>query len=462
VGWEKVGDADLGTVYTVQVDQRNQAVWAGGGETCIFTPFILKSIDMGNSWREFHPPFPGPSNCCYDIAVHPTLVNTVYAALDRAIVMTVDGGETWQLTGLNDVPVKFSAITFDSSNPQHIWVGGTRWAYPASFSLWESFDGGKTWCEVDASDQIAGITSLVADPNQAGVVYIGTFSSGMWRYQSPERPTFSYFPIHIGNTWRFLVSEAMSEVIADSVTETIIDTSRYADKLYYVFDKFRYIPNAHLRMSDVNKLILKADTTETVWLNFGANVRDSWMVKEPIWGTEWRVFLQSKDDSIVVPAGTFTNCYRFRFQWEGRDNDWEEWYAPAVGPIKRVHYGDIVWEYQLNNAIVNGVGYPTKVSVYENVHTPTAFQLYQNHPNPFNAVTIIRYDLSQANFVVLEIYDILGKKINTLISENHSAGQHGIHWDGKNDSGQPVGSGVYLCRLQAGRFSDVKRMVLLR
>ena len=93
---------------------------------------------------------------------------------------------------------------------------------------------------------------------------------------------------------------------------------------------------------------------------------------------------------------------------------------------------------------------------------PTDYYLAQNYPNPFNDVTMFRYDLSQPSSVTLEIYNIMGQKVRTLISEKRPAGSFTLHWDGKDEAGQLLGSGLYCYCLRTGDFVDVKRMVLLR
>jgi len=92
----------------------------------------------------------------------------------------------------------------------------------------------------------------------------------------------------------------------------------------------------------------------------------------------------------------------------------------------------------------------------------SVYQLEQNYPNPFNSNTTIRYRIPKRSFVTIEIIDVLGRKVRTLALQERAAGTYKIYWGGKDDAGKPVGSGVYLCRLQAGTFVEVKRMVLLR
>jgi len=104
---------------------------------------------------------------------------------------------------------------------------------------------------------------------------------------------------------------------------------------------------------------------------------------------------------------------------------------------------------------------------------PEGFELSQNWPNPFNANTVIRYSLivergqskghsGRPSAVSLRIYNILGQEIKTLIDEKQAPGYYSVLWDGTNQKGNELPSGVYLYRLKAGRFSQTRKMLLLR
>ena len=93
---------------------------------------------------------------------------------------------------------------------------------------------------------------------------------------------------------------------------------------------------------------------------------------------------------------------------------------------------------------------------------PDEFVLSQNFPNPFNPATEIRFQLPEANLVVLRIYNALGQEIRTLVNSEYQAGFHSVSWDGKNSNGNPVSSGVYFYKLEAGSFSQIKKMSLIR
>jgi len=93
---------------------------------------------------------------------------------------------------------------------------------------------------------------------------------------------------------------------------------------------------------------------------------------------------------------------------------------------------------------------------------PAEFELHQNYPNPFNPETRIEYTLKKAGHVSLHIYNILGEKVKTLLDQDQSAGFYQINWDGKNDKGKSVSSGLYLYKLEVNGFSQAKRMLLLK
>ena len=93
---------------------------------------------------------------------------------------------------------------------------------------------------------------------------------------------------------------------------------------------------------------------------------------------------------------------------------------------------------------------------------PSEFALSQNYPNPFNQTTKIEFTLSKSCFVSLNIYDILGRKVRTLVSEHLSSGYKSVLWDGKNDSGKDAASGIYFYQMRVGDFSETKKLVLLK
>jgi hypothetical protein len=109
-------------------------------------------------------------------------------------------------------------------------------------------------------------------------------------------------------------------------------------------------------------------------------------------------------------------------------------------------------------------GDPTGPDVTTGVEdqTPKAFALYQNVPNPFNPMTTIRYSLPEASDVTLVVYDAAGRRVRTLVDTAMPPGNQAAAWDGLDNDGKRVASGVYFYRLEAGSFVQTRRMVLIR
>ena len=111
-----------------------------------------------------------------------------------------------------------------------------------------------------------------------------------------------------------------------------------------------------------------------------------------------------------------------------------------------------------NNGVVIGQGEKT----IQLVAVPKKFQLHQNYPNPFNPVTTINYDLPQQTHVNLMIYDILGREVVKLISEETPAGYQSVIWNTRNSFGTPVSAGIYFYQIQTKGFVKTRKMVLLK
>jgi len=104
------------------------------------------------------------------------------------------------------------------------------------------------------------------------------------------------------------------------------------------------------------------------------------------------------------------------------------------------------------------------VSVGENSTSliPLEYNLYQNFPNPFNPTTIIKYELNKQERIVIDIYSINGEHVKRLVDQMQNAGTHEIKWDGKNDKGKLVSSGIYLYQLVVDNQQLSKKMMFLK
>lgn len=119
---------------------------------------------------------------------------------------------------------------------------------------------------------------------------------------------------------------------------------------------------------------------------------------------------------------------------------------------------DIIW--RLEGGIWDGV--LPKIATEEEGKPVHGFELFHNYPNPFNPRTEIKYALPNDCHVKLTIYNILGQRVRVLVDEYQSAGHKSVKWDGKDEQGREVSSGVYFYRIQAGDFVQSKKMVLMK
>jgi len=136
------------------------------------------------------------------------------------------------------------------------------------------------------------------------------------------------------------------------------------------------------------------------------------------------------------------------FAYEGRIDAAElySWHEGRIDPVQLARYLD----------------YPLGIQPGSSEPLPEGFVLQQNYPNPFNPVTTIRYDLPEQARVTLQVFDILGHEVRTLVQGVEESGFKSVIWDGTDDLGQPVSSGIYFYQLQAGAFEQTRKMVLLR
>ena len=106
--------------------------------------------------------------------------------------------------------------------------------------------------------------------------------------------------------------------------------------------------------------------------------------------------------------------------------------------------------------------YPTDIGDEINNNLPTGFVLYQNYPNPFNPATSIKFTVPIRGHVNIAVYDLLGRKIRTLVDQPLEAGSQSVLWDGMNTDGESVASGLYFYRMKTDSFEETRKMMLLK
>jgi hypothetical protein len=128
-----------------------------------------------------------------------------------------------------------------------------------------------------------------------------------------------------------------------------------------------------------------------------------------------------------------------------------------LGQPPRLHvmgvYGDTLYVYALDVAVgVDG----------DSPALPTSFVLHPNHPNPFNAGTVISFDLTQRSDVTLSIYNLLGQEVAQMVDGELPVGAHSYHWNGENSGGEELATGIYFAVLKTGDQIGTQKMMLLK
>ncbi len=204
-----------------------------------------------------------------------------------------------------------------------------------------------------------------------------------------------------------------------------------------------------------------------------------------MYGTDNRVMLTSPNAdgkytaTVSLKAPTFYQvCYRIVYtsttgevQNGGGTNSGRRYYQYIV-PSK-VSGSTVTWPSSFslaqvawlqNNLTVEtppDLGSIAGVTIGNDV-LPNQYALYKNYPNPFNPSTTITYSIAKPENVRIEVYNIVGAKVATLVNQAQTPGVHSLVWNSRNDFGMPVASGIYLLKMQAGHFSQAQKMLLVK
>jgi photosystem II stability/assembly factor-like uncharacterized protein len=371
---------------------------------------IHRTTNAGATWfdQTAHLSFIRPWNgisFCY--ASHGIIVG------DRAVVTTTDGGANWEAGSFPGTQKCLSALCI---SPANIYVGGdSGWVY-------HTLDTGKTW----TSEKISTwpIRSLFAWPGPSS---IGLPVFALTPYSLCEKLEYTSGPWRetILTNFQGLGSEAFRGAVCNSGGAGFI-VGVQGDK--------RAAP-----------AIIRKSMSDTVWRGVSQNIfRD---------GTLFGVSAPSAN--VIYVCGSNGMIFK---STNGGDT-WTAATVPSTRTLNAIYFynerrgfavGDSGTILYTANGGVTGVGEEPAVP-------PKEFLLDQNYPNPFNPVTVINYQLAVNSFVTVRVYDLLGREAAMLVNEEKSAGSYMVRWDATH-----FASGVYFYRLQAGVFSDTKKLLLLK
>ncbi len=284
-------------------------------------------------------------------------------------------------------------------------------------------------------------------------------------------PELQYYPLHAGDYWQYQEVASNSEppfekdtlfYSVEAVKDTILSNGRSYQALRYVYPNHDSLW-VYERVDSLTGRVFRYDTS---WAA-DERIMDSLFAEPPD-------TIQSSPNTVYpIPVGNYRAICIYinadtllgkatHIKYFGGGSMFESTHALAEG--LGLYSYSFEWDFghtdvTLQYAVIDGKEYGTEVPTYVKGRTAElqSFILFQNYPNPFNPSTVISYQLSTRVFVVLNVYDVLGRKVETLIHSPQAAGIHSVTFDAQN-----LPSGVYLYRLQAGTYQDTKKLLLLK
>jgi photosystem II stability/assembly factor-like uncharacterized protein len=480
---------------------------------------IFKSTDAGKTWKNVWKGFP-----VSDIAVHPKNSRMIYALVWRiGFLRSDDGGFTWEIKSHGIDNASIIALSISRSNPEVIcstgacfyrsmdngnsWLitgsEGVSWwdygavnfsdiaIYPANpkivygatttqSAIAKSTDGGQHWSLLWSIG--APNMQIAVDPTDPNVIYVSTLEA--------RNPTSLLRSLDGGETW-------------EDITPPFIPLPNPPNMVLRIINNVAFHPTDPNTIFLANSVgVAKSSNRGETWENisWGLNGAVNAIAVDPTngdrmfavdeghiyqtidGGQSWDVLDRISAKSVAVSsAGADVAIYAAGkrvwmsmdggVNWESFEDglpefrEYEQIYKIVTHPTKAktvfIVASTGVYRYSMDGE--------TAISEYHPLTiwgTAKNGQLFPNYPNPFTHETWIPYQLSQDNDVSISIYDINGNLVRKLNLGYKNMGDYlstdkAGYWDGKNDIGEPVASGIYFCFIEAGYFRDIQKMVML-
>ncbi|MFZ1289663.1 MAG: YCF48-related protein [Melioribacteraceae bacterium] len=391
----------------------SNVVWACGQNGT-----VLRTINGGTDWTITNSP-----NAEWDcISIEAIDANTAWVASvknnggNTTLYKTIDGGVTWTIKqSSNENECFYNAVKFYDKD-HGILYGDPENGY---FTIYTTEDGGETWLRTDSSK--------IPSPNGAEYGVINNLAiSGNYAWFGTQNDNNGinarvFRSEDRGKTWSAIPIEEYS----------FINTISFSTDSYGIIvcnnNEVGYTRDGGLTWK-IQWVPLIGSSSSFATASSFILVGGPWSNISTDGGVTWE---QQETNARGFEAVSFANSF----------NGW------TVGFMGEIYkwIGDALPDLpvSLNDKFENNV--------------PSEFKLEQNYPNPFNPSTTIEYSIPQKSQVIVQVYDLLGREITTLINEEKAAGNYSVKFDGSN-----FNSGVYFYKLTVGEFSNTKKLVLLK
>ena len=445
----------------------------------IYSYGMFKSLDAGLTWNAISDGLEGTSKNVRRIAVHPLDPDIVYIGMYRSgIYKTTDGGANWvnRSAGLSAYNIYYLEI--DPNNPETVYAGAV------GGGLYKTTDGGVSWKAINyGMDPEATITGIAVDPTDSRTVFCSDWFSGVHHSNSGGE---KWFPLNEGLTnrsvreialsrdgeilyaatqgqgiFRLNLGENLSPQISSfspANTDTIVLGQRQTRDFSveaFDFDDDEIGYAWELDGSEIAGEASSGFTFDTAGMEKGtfeltaivsdslASVRNSWIIRYVVLAGDF-------DNSGSVDFGDF---FLFADAFGGTNPQYDLDGNGAVDFGDFFIFADQFGKEERGKLMVLAQRY---------FRLPAEPFLGQNYPNPFNSYTAIPYQLSEGGSVRLDIFDLAGQRIRTLINSRKKPGYYEAMWDGSNDQGASVSTGIYLTKIHANGFTKVRKMLMIK
>lgn len=267
-------------------------------------------------------------------------------------------------------------------------------------------------------------------------------------------------PLQLGNYW-IDDDNPYDEILGKT---TVVDTNIVIDTIAYFklegssnYDTTRWYMYSRLREDGYYAIRLDtsypAPNHEKIYWKKNAVIGDTWENPMPTFPLVYTVL-----DIFIAPV--FGGNYAVKhLEIDGSLVLFDEYWTEEFGKLSRSDFGGL--QYSLKGCVIDGVAYGdtsfTIVNVENEFQLAESFVLKQNYPNPFNPNTNIQYAISSRQFITLKVYDLLGKEVATLVSEEKPFGIYEVEFDGSR-----LASGTYFYQLKTDNYIETKKMQLVK
>lgn len=266
-----------------------------------------------------------------------------------------------------------------------------------------------------------------------------------------------FYPLEIGNRWDYNRTywEPGNPQEIDTFSVEVIGDSLFPNgETYYVLNQWDLTGGKFVRAdSDFVYYYDENDAEEDTVYRLNAQPGEEWFLQ---FGATSTIRLDSISTSQIFTFPTTLLYFRFdglilSFVILSDKLGPVNFHSPGEPP------GTAFTDIHLLGCMIDSIEYGEPVSVDMGTSIPNEFTLYHNYPNPFNPSTKIQFSLPQTSFVTLEVFNLLGKSVDVLVSEELNAGTYNYNWDATSQT-----SGIYFYKLQAGNVVETKKMVLMK